>query len=449
MRSILYIILIFSSITGSSQNEVLVPYLVNNQYGFATEDGKLVVQPQFQFTYPFFKNYTLNAALKDNKAVIINRNGKVVLKGAPDNFQVSQAITKQQFLSEASEIIASKKYCQLDSCADFDIIEVCEAGRLFDKMNGLYFVSKGGKVFLADEKGKQKSPLFDAIKHIDYGELEYCITEDHQNKKFGLLDDKGNELLTCIYDAINYQGKGVFSVRQGNLKNEFKVKTKTYNSNISNKLEKEKYKIQRKNNHSGIVDSAGNIVTDYIFDKLYPLNNDRFIFWKGKETGIMDYKGNYVFHYQSDKEYSEIKDHAEFSAYVPFGKNTVFFNRNKKWILIDLNGQQTGPDYDGLSIDFQFITGIKAGISLGNKIGVIDERGKYLLKPVYDQIYCLREDNSYIVKTGNKWTWLSTEGKDIYKDFDDFRYLTENYLLIHKESQWFYVSSKGLVFKEK
>lgn len=437
------------TIFAQQEKEVLIPYLVNDNYGFVDSNGKLVIQPQFQFAYPFFKNYALNVVIKDNKPLIIDRKGKTVLKAAPDNFPTTEVNLSQHFLSEKPEVIASKKYCHLDTCADFDIIGVYEAGKIFDKMNGLYFVSKEEKVFLVDEKGKRKSDFFDKIKHIDYGELEYCITEDTLNKKYGLLNDEGEELLTCIYDAINYQGKGVFSIRQGNLENEFKLKTTPYNINISSNFTEGYYKIQRKNNFAGLVDSAGNIVVDYIFDKLYPLNDDRFIFWKGKEIGIMDYKGNYLFHYQSDKEYSEIQNHAEFVAYVPFGKNMAFFNRNNKWILIDNNGQQTGSDYDGLSIDYQFITGIKAGVSIDKKVGIIDENGKYLLKPLYDRIYCLREDSSFVVKINNKWSWLSADGKNIATNFDDFRYLLENYLLIKKEGKWFYVNKKGFEFRKK
>lgn len=444
--SLLLVLVSFKTI-GQKEKEILVPYLIDGKYGFATEDGQLVISAKYQTAYPFYKNYELNYVIKDDKSLIINRKGKTILKGSSDYNNNLNSIVVYVSIPKEPETLAIRNYCLLDTCAQFSIAEVYNAGKIFDKMNGLYFVRKDEKVFLIDKDGKRKSENYDRIQHIDYGELEYCITEDHLNQNYGLLDECGKVLLNCVYNAINYKGKGLFSIRQGSIERDFKVKTKFYKANTINNINNEKYKIKRSNNKAGIANLSDQLVVDYSYDKLYPMNNDKFIFWKGKEVGIMDIKENRIYSYNTSIDYSEIQNRATFAAYIIYGRNMVFFNNKNKWVLIDLKGNKVGTDYDGLSIDYQFITGVMAGVYLGSKGGVIDQAGKYLVKPIFDRIYCLREDTSFVTKIGNKWNWINTNGKIIASDFDDFAYLLENFLFILKDGRWFYVNNKGMEYR--
>ena len=113
-----------------------------------------------------------------------------------------------------------------------------------------------------------------------------------------------------------------------------------------------------------------------------------------------------------------------------------------------MQGKQIGEKYNGVYIDFQKVVNGIAGIVINDKLGVTDKTGNIILEPVYDEIYCLMEDNSFVVKKDNKWNWLDSEGKLIYENFDDFGYQLKKHLLVLQNDNWFYVGNNGNVFKE-
>jgi hypothetical protein len=141
------------------------------------------------------------------------------------------------------------------------------------------------------------------------------------------------------------------------------------------------------------------------------------------------------------------KNKLQIPVYTIYSKNRVFFRHKNKWLLFDLNGKQIGDQYDGVFIDNHNIIGNLVGVSIKNKLGIIDKGGETLVKPIYDQIYCLKEDGSIVVRINNRWSWLDIKGKAIYENFDDFKYVLENYLFLLKNGVWYYVSNKGKEFR--
>ncbi|NJO92312.1 MAG: WG repeat-containing protein [Chloroflexia bacterium] len=231
MKILTSLLLFLSSINILAQennNQDLIPFLKNEKYGFANERGEVIIKTKYEWALPFYENYELTSVIKKGKPTIINRNGKEVYKGCSDFFR-NDTISEMRIIPHQEiERIAIKTFCQTDSCPEFAIIEAFDEKDLFDKMNALYFVSNGEKVVLIDETGKVQSQEYDRIRHYDYGEIEFCITEDQFNQKYGLLDENGKILLECVYDAVSYNGKGVFSIKQGTIERDFKVKTKEY-----------------------------------------------------------------------------------------------------------------------------------------------------------------------------------------------------------------------------
>ncbi|NJO92313.1 MAG: hypothetical protein HC831_27590 [Chloroflexia bacterium] len=59
--------------------------------------------------------------------------------------------------------------------------------------------------------------------------------------------------------------------------------------------------------------------------------------------------------------------------------------------MVNLKGQEVGK-YDGISYDFQDVVNGIAGVSINNRLGVIDKIGSMILQPKFEQIYCLRAD---------------------------------------------------------
>jgi len=97
----------------------------------------------------------LTKVVRNNKSFIINRKGKVVLKGSSDYFHKDNVDGMQLIVPEKVERIAIREFCLLDSCSKFAIIDAFDRGKFLDKMNEFYFVSNQEKVFLIDRKGKK------------------------------------------------------------------------------------------------------------------------------------------------------------------------------------------------------------------------------------------------------------------------------------------------------
>jgi len=240
----------------------------------------------------------------------------------------------------------------------------------------------------------------------------------------------------------------VFSIKQSSFERDFKVKTKTYTANIRNNQVKSDYKIKRKSGKLGVINAEGEVVISYSYDRLYPLNEDKFIFWKANKVGILNVKEKPIFLHMLPFNFLERSNYKNFVAYTVYNKNYVFFNINNKWRLINLKGKQVGNKYEGIFIDFQNIIENITGVAVDNKLGIINKNGEVILDPIYEEIYCLRDDKSFLVKTDQKWNWLDFNGKVIFDDFDDFGYQLKNQLLVLKNGEWFYVSNSGVKFKK-
>jgi hypothetical protein len=210
-------------------------------------------------------------------------------------------------------------------------------------------------------------------------------------------------LLECVYDAIIYKGKGVFSIKQGTIVRDFKVKVKEYTPSGFNNPNEGMYKIQRKNGKSGVIDSTGKEFISFSYDKLHLLNENKFVFWKGNLVGILDISEKLLFSNELPFSYAGRDQHRGFVAYTVFNKDNVFFNINNQWILANLNGQELGK-YIGVSYDFQKVVDGIAGISNNGKLGVIDKNGSIVLPIQFEQIYCLQADKSFVVNENRKWS---------------------------------------------
>ncbi len=442
---ILILSLLYYNIDLYSQNKnaLLIPYLVNGKYGFANEKVEPIIKAKYSFALPFFADNELSSVIKNKKPYIINRDAQIVIKNASSDFFKSSRITGMNIMPYSStETIAIDKYCNSKTNDAFFLISAPDKFMLFDKINNLYIVRKNSKVFLVDTKAKIHSKLYDQILHINNNLIEYCITRDFTNNKFGLLNSKAKEVVSCMYDEIVMQSNGQFQLSLSGTQREFRIETKNYKPvDLSENITRN-YKIRVKNRKRGIVDKSGNIVVEYKYYRLYYLNDNKFVFEKNNSAGIMDINEKL---YYVQIAHNPDKKH---KTYVKLNQNFVFFYDKDKWKLIDLNGKQTTNSYDGIFFDFQNVMSGATGVVSGNKLGVINNKGKLIIETKCDTIYGLRENASFVIKENGKWNWLDNKGEYIYKNFDNFNYLMKNYLLVFKNGIWFYVNDKGVEFQK-
>jgi len=337
-----------------------------------------------------------------------------------------------------------------DSCPEFEIINSLGNNHLIDKMGNLYFVKEANKVILINSKGKTKSKEFDRIKHYISPEIEYAITEDINLKKFGLLDAKGEQLLECVYDEVIYNGKGIFELRQAGKTYPYKVNyNDKYVPKVLDTREVNKNRIiSRHEGKFGVSDSLKNVVLPYRFKKIYPLGEDNYLFWTSDSVGIVRAGSGIIVGNLVKASVNGIIGTSEFVPYIPYTQKLAFLNDGINWHLVSTEGERLVDDIEGIFVDFQKVTNNISGIVLNGKIGVIDNTGKTIIDFKYDEIICLAGNNTFVVKEGNKWNWINSDGRIILYDFEDFKYLINGYLFVKKNGGWFYVNDKGRVFRK-
>ncbi len=426
-----------------SQNDssMLIPYLKNGKYGFANEKAELIIKDRYSFALPFFADNELTTVVRNSKSYIINRNNSIILKNASSDFFTSVHINSMNILPYTSvEDIAIDRYCMPDINQNFFLIAAPDKLRLFDKINNLYMVRKHNKVFLIDTQANIKSKFYDRIQHFDNKLIEYCVTKDFINNKYGLLNNKAEEALSCMYDNILYRGNDRFTVFLFGGQHDINISTKNYKDDNIIKNNTRNYKIKINNKKRGIVDKADKIIVECKYDRLYYLNDKKFVFIKNDSIGIIDINEK-IYYLQTNQNIDR-----KYKNYAIVNENFVFFRYSNKWRLINLYGQQTGDAYDGVFIDFQNVMNGMTGVVNNNKLGVINSIGKLIIDTKCDTIYGLRENSSFVVKENDSWNWINSKGEYIYKDFDNFNYLIAGYLLVRKNEKWFYVNDKGKEF---
>jgi hypothetical protein len=452
MKTSIQIMLLFFSLNLYAQQdkEILIPFLDGDKYGYANENGKMIIPARFETALPFFSPNELSMVEVNNKAMIINRKGKNVANASTDYFNQKADSSPNQLFVSHPEPISIDAYCLADSCPEFQIYSKFDSKFLFDKIGVFYFVRSGNKVFLIDHKGTIKSRQFDRIRHIRAGEIEYAITEDNAIKKKGLLNDKGEQLLECVYDGIAYKGKGLFDLTQNGKTYPYKMK---YNENYQARelLKKKIYSnriIRKHDGLYGLTDSMGSVLIPYKFKKLYPGQEDKYLYYNDVSVGIIEINSDFNFKLDLVKSNSETFKNQPFTPFVPYSENLSFFNDGETWNLVDFSGKILMVDLDGIFIDFQKVAANVAGISKKGKIGLIGSDGKIIFPTNYIKINIISDNNTFIVQNEDGWAWLDSQGLAIYSGFDEFGYILPGYLFIKKGGKWFFVNSKGKEFKK-
>lgn len=168
---------------------------------------------------------------------------------------------------------------------------------------------------------------FNNITHYPLEDRFYCI---EKNKKFGIIDIKGNIILEPKYESVSVF-KENFIVDENiivNKKGELIKKTEfEYISPKNN------YAIAYSNNKAGVIDKTGKILIECQYDSLFPDINETFLIAeKGGYQGIVDLNNSVILDFIYDSIevcYCESKKDVRFIVEI-----------NKKYALLDEKGKR-------------------------------------------------------------------------------------------------------------
>ena len=304
----------------SSGGTELYRIQVGGKFGFINENGKLVIEPQFDVAHLLFGDNVCYAKLGERKG-LINTEGKFVseldtaitwvyqFRNGVALFRMNNG--KVGIICKTGEMVLPPTYKNvIDDDGNGFIIE--------DTLGNCGYVNNNGKVIVP-------------CKYDDVGGMQEGVMVVKSNNKYGYVDSMGVWVIDTIYDEARAFGNGLARVRlDGKWKfinregvviedlafdeiltgfscNRAFVKQNGIIEMIDrcgNRIStidadtifsfQDGYATFRKNGKYGKIDTTGTIVIMPTFDYLYRTYNGLSIFEKNKKQGVVDSSGSII-----------------------------------------------------------------------------------------------------------------------------------------------------------
>ncbi len=285
------------------------PYYMPDEFGYVQDSGfrKLIKERHYDFVFPYHKcsrdgKYYARILKKDMYGILDQSGNEVLPARFLNELIIQDEIDVNAIYREDSKLLGKKNRLIL-----------------LGKGNG--YITGRNKIILWDSNGRRKAKLkYLYVKAFPY-RVKFLVVRDEYGT--GLIDYRGHEVLRPIYRKLEIiRGNGYYMLRL--------------------------------NKKCAVIDSTGKLLTDTIYEDIYPLSIPN----KGIPLFVVRLKG--------------------------------------KWGLVSRNDTSvTGMKYRYIrNADNRFYT-----VAEGSKHGVIGTDGRILIPLIYDSIRFLPEQNVFIAGT--------------------------------------------------
>ena len=363
----------------------LLPYKLNNLFGFMNDQGDVVIQPEYE-QLGFFKEGLASAT----------KNGKV------------------GFIDKSNQVIIS---FQFDAAVDFE--------------NGRSIVEQDGKFGMIDRSGNAIFPLI----YEDIGQLSEGLIYALKDSLYGYYDRNNNERISPRFGEAfafsNGMAKVVFEEKQAFIDTYGKFVVEPLYESLQ--VFSDSVLVAEKEGRFGLIAFSGKPLTEFIFDQVGQLSVNRALVVINNLVGYIDKKGsvvippkfelfpNFLKRGQFSGAYALVSLKGKMGVIDQSGKvivpltfsglgdvsSMMSFSKGKQWGFIDLSGKQL------VEPSFDFAESVKEGKTLVEKNGLqgmIDAKGKVLIPIEYVSINRLSRD-WWVVSNGSRsGLWNDKEG---------------------------------------
>jgi hypothetical protein len=318
----------------NSDKEIqLIPYVQNGKYGFFDMEGKIVINPQFEYATVFRENLALVKTTGENgKWGYIDNTGKFVINA---NY-IDATVFK----------------------------------------NGLaWVVSENSAPTAIEKNGEIKFVLKQANRvHLFSDDLAaFSVKDSVSNENWGFVDKSGVQIINPQFREVGDFSGNLCAVKNkdgkwGYIDKSGKIVINYQFDNVEKFIDGKA--IVYLDNKAGVIDNEGKYIinpqfSDAIADKkLILISQD-------KKFGWCDEDGKFVINPQ-------------FESAQPFnGGDLACIQSGDKYGFIDENAKIViNPQFDYATSFFGKVSLVK----LGSKFGLIDKDGKYKVNPMFDGI---------------------------------------------------------------
>jgi hypothetical protein len=340
-------------------------------YGYIDSMGKVIIEPKYFRLESRTKNCifaTINSPEGLKQVGIFDAKGKLLVPIEYDDcFSNFYFDSSCYLLLRKNGTISFYNECEKKIVStDYELVESI-SNNLEDNV---YKVKKKGKYGVLDKNLKIIIPY-------EYSDLVFDPVSPYisaiKNGKVGLIKRNNEVILPFKYDSrekINdYSMDDMFL------------------ASLSNKF--------------GIVSSEDKILIPFLFDSLMTFSKSygkKLAAKSNNKWGIIDNKGKWIV----KPTYQKILETEDIKFFTVQNKN--------KWGCINLKNQKIiALKYDNPLIDF--IENRYLIVSVNNKLGILKNNNKFILKPVYQDIEISSYFEYFKVKINNKWGVLSNKGE--------------------------------------
>ena len=400
-------------------SSLLIPVQVNGKWGIINNLGEYVVPIKYEGLFPLSKHF-IGGRTSNGKLDILNKKGEIVLNGYNDDvcrieedifflkendcWYTFDSIGNKNFLGKYDDLIPREeeyiwtklngKYGvinfagkELIPCIYDEILDAQDYYSLFIKKK-LIPVSREGKYSLYDMQGN----VIAQNTVYSYQEATSNFVMTYNNGKYGVINKRGMEILTCQHDDIVIGGN-VIGFKTG-----------------------EKW---------NLVDSIGNQIADFIYDELYPVE-DIIIGIKESSADIINGIGRINIPF---KIYINYNTPFGFYGGISCPRDGIVKICSEKGIgLLDKNGQIIIPfKYVDITWEYNDENNDNHIVVLHDSLGQTGlancQTGREIIPCKYEECATSRFQNSSHlakVKASSGWGVVDTVGKVIvpfkYKD---------------------------------
>ena len=427
----------------------------DNSKGLINQKGEMVVSSQYNMIYEIDESELYLAEKIEGTSTtcgLINYKGELLTSDKYSNFE-NYADLKMLVLKNIKDDGTMDKAAMFNY--DGKSLLPPESNYISDKQeNGVFFVRKGKneevRFGLVDAKGEVLYP-FTLSTHDNFENGLARVSKGKNYDQWGLLDASGKEIVPCENDYIFPFSEGLATFKDKDGKYGFYDKKGAVALDLGKEYDELEYFSDglcavKKNGKYGYIDKKGKLVIPCKFDEVDIFIRGLARIYKtdklgNRRIGLINKKGKQVTPVQySDIEY---KDSGEIK--VGIEKSYV-----TKYGFLDKKGKMIVPPKYSQAYSYHGKAGIVSIIKKNGdeKFGLADKSGKLDKTIKFDDIYTPYKGMFKTVKK-SKYGMMDVKGKELLKPiYDDIENYPDNGVglaIISKKGKSGLINDKGKI----
>ncbi|MCG8310076.1 MAG: WG repeat-containing protein, partial [Cytophagales bacterium] len=369
-----------------------------------------------------------SVCLMENENIQIFRNGKTGLVANRGSWVISPTYKSIAVKDGKVEAQKFREWIAFDN--GNKPLSTYSYDRIIPLGKKLYKVSVGEAEALIHQNDSLLTP-FSNFKILDqYGEWISVKKEG----KSGVLHFDGDVFLAPAYDSIKFENN-VFIVKyKKDGKRGWSIinpSGKVITDQVYDEIDRlgDSYFKARRGNYWGVVNGLGKEIIFCKYDSIVQYTQGKLLVKFLGEDGILNLDGNWEILPQ--KKDIEIVDPMRYLIRSPFGSYVAYYPDTKDFTA-EYFLYRHGDRYLEKTLDMKF--------------GLLDEEGKRVIKPEFDEIFSLQEDSIYYAKSEKGHSFITKSGEIMNANddrFEEIREMSERFIGVKIDGRWGFVDIHG------